>query len=853
MALNLWKIGGKPTSYNPLPTGAININLTNIGDYRVIVKARSLTNGTILTLQWDDGGSQKELKSISLTTTTVEYVWDFTTDKPCPFYIIRGSGTPDIIIDSIELVQKPLPKLTLNGVDGFLSGKWATDTGSLPDLSIFTFLDDDTVRVMNNTGAWKHICFNVPVLPNTTYVYSGEFNVSMPARLDFLDSTKTMQSIPFNGFNNVYGDGTRWNRAITTSSNTAYIRIYIQCQDSVVYTIKRPMLNLGSIVVPYSRKTGDKMVLPVAKKNLFNKDGNFVNRNAVVFNNGSVWNTGGVNAARLMTDYLTPLKPNTTYTISKIPSGYAAAIHQVNASGSPIIDSGWFSNDFTFTTSSSTYFADLYFRNNPDGGTINPSVASGFLLQLEENTSATAYEPYAVRANKKPMKLVPKKNAFNGNFIVGQAINSTNGVINQTNALTTDYMLVKPNTAYVLSKNFTWDDRLWVTPFDSNKIAIGTSNIATSGYSGSSSLTISTPTGCQYVKYYFWNGSGGDKSSLLPSLQLQLEEGSTATSYEPYTPVLPKARTGLVFDGVADSINCGSFAPYSKFTVEVKFKSDVLGYQQPISQHFDTTQAKTGWSVKLRSDGSVWFRIGTETSNSDLMIPNVYSIGEIVTLKCTFDGTNMVLYKNGIKIGNMTSSYTITNEATPLLIAKGFFGELFKGTIYYAKLFDGSGSLVRSYDFENPSNIVGTNVLQNGINLIPNFEDARWNLHANTQVLGRNVLRLNATGANQVSTFDVDVTPNTNYLGVSQQGRFAVTNMAGSIITGASYNNIGVKNFNSGNNTKLRLYLSSESATSGTFEFIRPQLYALSGNEGTLNGTPTPSNKPNKRILYNKR
>jgi hypothetical protein len=33
MAINLWKIGGKPTSYNPLPTGYTNGVVLEIGDY----------------------------------------------------------------------------------------------------------------------------------------------------------------------------------------------------------------------------------------------------------------------------------------------------------------------------------------------------------------------------------------------------------------------------------------------------------------------------------------------------------------------------------------------------------------------------------------------------------------------------------------------------------------------------------------------------------------------------------------------------------------------------------------------------------------------------------------------------
>jgi hypothetical protein len=739
MALNLWKIGGKPTSYNPLPTGAININLTNIGDYRVIVKARSLTNGTILTLQWDDGGSQKELKSISLTTTTVEYVWDFTTDKPCPFYIIRGSGTPDIIIDSIELVQRPLPKLTLNGVDGFTSGKWSSSAHG-------TVIDDMTYS-LNATVIYENITCVVPVLPNTTYSYSFSWSGNTPGpRIQLLDANGNDVGNPVNGGANNSGN---FFATFTTTSTTVNVRIYAQANSVGLVTFKNLMLNLGSTPAPYSRKIGDKMMLPVAKKNLV----------------------------------------TTQDTTGTTTSG--------------TVDTWDFKNFLTLD-------------NQADGSVLvtTSSTAHGFRYCFNAKSGKTYTFSFKVK----------KGTMTNWKY-------SIYDITNTTDLLTkTDYGVNLSSDSYTtVSFTFTSikDTKLGVYP-----------------------LRDSGVLGTVYLKDF------------------QLEEG-TATVFESYNAQVNKktkkttvkARTGIAFDGVTDSINCGSFAPYSKFTVEVKFKSDVLGYQQPISQHFDTTQAKTGWSVKLRNDGSVWFRIGTETSNSDLMIPNVYSIGEIVTLKCTFDGTTMVLYKNGIKIGSMTSSYTITNEATPLLIAKGFFGELFKGTIYYAKLFDGSGNLVRSYDFENPSNIVGTSVLQNAVNLIPSFEDARWSLHPSTQVLGKDVLRLNAAQSFLISYITLDVVPNKTYIvNCFHSGEFTIrsgNSYNGSTIYGASIDySIPISDkgtFTVPNDVnQITLRLANRSLT-GTFDFIRPQLYALSGNEGTLNGAPTPSRKQNKRILYNKR
>jgi hypothetical protein len=49
MALNLWKIGGKPTSYNPLPTGYTNGVVPMKLDYiKYHFKAKSYSNGNLM-------------------------------------------------------------------------------------------------------------------------------------------------------------------------------------------------------------------------------------------------------------------------------------------------------------------------------------------------------------------------------------------------------------------------------------------------------------------------------------------------------------------------------------------------------------------------------------------------------------------------------------------------------------------------------------------------------------------------------------------------------------------------------------------------------------------------------------
>jgi hypothetical protein len=110
-----------------------------------------------------------------------------------------------------------------------------------------------------------------------------------------------------------------------------------------------------------------------------------------------------------------------------------------------------------------------------------------------------------------------------------------------------------------------------------------------------------------------------------------------------------------------------------------------------------------------------------------------------------------------------------------------------KGTLYKVTCYLGN-QIVAQYDFENPSNIVGTSVLQNGINLIPNFEDARWSLHANTQVLGKHLLRLNATANTQWSSCSVSLRPNTKY------ALYLLTNQSSAVCFVGDTSNINTNN-----------------------------------------------------------
>jgi hypothetical protein len=148
---------------------------------------------------------------------------------------------------------------------------------------------------------------------------------------------------------------------------------------------------------------------------------------------------------------------------------------------------------------------------------------------------------------------------------------------------------------------------------------------------------------------------------------------------------------------------------------------------------------------------------------------------------------------------------------------------------------------------------VGDKVLHNAKNLIPSFEDAKWSLHANAKVLGKDVLRFEPPSSFLFNVLPLDLKPNTQYLFVIDKGAYAIisdlNNVNSNIVTTGTQGTRIITTSSNINNLCVRL----TSGSAGTFDFIKPQLYQLDGKEGTLVGNPTKLRKASKRTLYSKR
>jgi hypothetical protein len=823
MALNLWKNGGGLNSYNPLTSTLTNVKVDiGIGNFTIRFKAKS-TNGAQIRI-WTFNSGLGINQYTTLTNELKIYEYTFFNQTAQGLYFKENTTFNDVLLQDIELVQKPLPKLTINGIDGFLSGKWTLHANA-------QVVDDETL-VLNATGLAQTSVLNIPILPNQTYTFKMDnFPTDGKVRIWNKDSSNASISIA-----NDYTGGTV---TFTTPSNAKFLDFNIYNNVATgQFTFKRPMLNLGSIAAPYSKKTDPnaKMVMPVPKKNMI------PNHN---FSSGLTgWTTSGVQVTSDNTKAILTANTTNVYMYKKfdVKTGQvlsvSADVETVGITGgTATFKVQWF-NGVTFVSSvtvpslTSTNPRTTIKCENlvvPSGVNIihlecqiNPSVTSGtmiaYQIQLEESTYATPYTPYAVQVNKKPAKYVPKKNLFDG-VLEGGSIETAAGQNNSgsTSTRSANYLSVKPSNSYIISDTLGISDKR-VFFYDISKNFISYVQLGS---------TFTTPSSAYYVRFRI----------LSPDLtnKVQLEEGSTATAFENFQLVLPKAKTGLSFN----TQNQTDYFQLPSMTLD-SIEIDCL---------IDSVQPGNGYYIDARSGlANGYVRVG-ETSLQGWSSLKVN--GQAITNPSTQVPKNQRIKLLFGSNSSFTDDVSIFNFNGTGLPADKTKGTLYKVTCYL------NGNIVATYDFENAANQVGTTMMDGqAFNLIPSFDDSRWSLHANTQVLGKDYLRLNATATNQESVFTVPVSPNTKYLVTANTNAFFHVREFKDTTSLVNYwDKTSDFTFTTNSQTnKLQIYMTNgASKPTGTFDFIQPKLFVLDGKEGTLNGSPTRLNKASKRSLIPKR
>lgn len=170
--------------------------------------------------------------------------------------------------------------------------------------------------------------------------------------------------------------------------------------------------------------------------------------------------------------------------------------------------------------------------------------------------------PYfeGMQSVKMPVLTTVGKNLFDGKLKVGN-VQSNDGAINQyTNHMrTTDFIKINANKTITISKlnNSNIDFRVEkVAYYDTNKNFIGVN-----GELFMFPKSVTPPMGVAYIRVVFCKGRWDTTATEedFKTLQVQIEEGSTATTYEPYkTNILTTTSKNLFdmnrpYDAITDS------------------------------------------------------------------------------------------------------------------------------------------------------------------------------------------------------------------------------------------------------------------------------------------------------------
>lgn len=265
-------------------------------------------------------------------------------------------------------------------------------------------------------------------------------------------------------------------------------------------------------------------------KNLFDKDNaNIINTYLVGSGNGVLPSDGGVKNNCI---YI-PCKTNTTYTIQKMIGKRFGVAYTYNLPAQGVtaynktVDNT--ATNITITTDSSANYLVVYLRNGNVNGEITLQQALDS-LQIEQGTTATEYEPYGVMPSPdypSEIENIEGNIEFKveGKNLVKQ-INwkqlpsiTTGATVTTVNGYGTDFIEIDNTKNYVFSYS-------------------GTAGSKYVAYYGESKNFLGYSTNLQIDNYEKWNTTKYVKLRIdCPEnavTNIQLEEGTTATDYEPH-------------------------------------------------------------------------------------------------------------------------------------------------------------------------------------------------------------------------------------------------------------------------------------------------------------------------------
>ena len=341
-----------------------------------------------------------------------------------------------------------------------------------------------------------------------------------------------------------------------------------------------PKLNISSGQLPLTIKGRRMPLKELNRYGLCEQDGTPTPSSPVdiVCNNGAIKfspNMANVNEQTALVGYYTssqgvvtadiynwmykdfiPVKPNTTYTLSMSQSVYFVSISEYRTAA----DSGFVvrktgstgsNTSLTITTGANTNF--IRFGTNVDRTVVTLEEVLGINWMLNLGDTAMPYQPYC-EGGIYAGGTHPGKNLYNpaSSWLThmptgfsGNSASWPNSAPDTDPNSITYFMRVKPNTTYTYS---------CATAGDRFGVAGKNSVVDPSSYDTSNKLVFDSVLvpliGYSDVRYSFTTGANTQMIAVYCALNtaptdIQIEEGATATAYEPYTeiPYLPEVLT----------------------------------------------------------------------------------------------------------------------------------------------------------------------------------------------------------------------------------------------------------------------------------------------------------------------
>ena len=337
---------------------------------------------------------------------------------------------------------------------------------------------------------------------------------------------------------------------------------------------------------------------------------------------------------RVRSDLL-EVKPNTTYTVHS--SGYIVTIHEYNSSKIWIKDHLWQNTDtYTFTTTSNCTGLVVYIRKSDNKAfTEDEANSVPIILSAEEDFNHVGKYKVEYKVTGKNKIGILERGYINSGY--GHDDDST---IQLANSMRTGYIKVDYNKVYYLSNLYS-SCNFFVAFYDEGKNYLGRSN-ATSGRNTKINKTNAEIYGVSRpYSYIRVTNYGGITDDMFSNSTLQLEEGTTATPYEPYKEdIKTYYLSSPLLEG--DTIqNINGVATHIKRKKEIKLNLDTY-------TDFHTNEILDEYNVKL-----IRLLISEELKGED-----VYFTGEKPDTKETLivEKANVVI-RDGVNKFNINDIY----------------------------------------------------------------------------------------------------------------------------------------------------------------------------------------------------